>query len=58
MNVNRIVINREVNVTVTSGLFPRVAIKTMKIEATVNMREIMIPACVDVVPNAEAILVR
>ena len=55
MKVKRIVIKKPVKVTVTSGLFPFVAIRTMKILAIVNMREMRIPASVELVSKADAI---
>lgn len=55
MKVKRTVTKKLVKVTVTSGLFPFVAISTIKIEAIVNMSEIMIPASVAEVSKADAI---
>ena len=55
IKVKRIVTKKPVNVTVTSGFRPFVAINTMKIDAIVNMIEIMIPASVAEVPKADAI---
>lgn len=57
-NVNNTVVNKEVIVRVTSGFLPLVAIKATVRSPIVNTREKMIPASVEVVPIADAILVK
>ena len=54
-NVKKIVTNHAVNVTVTSGFFPLVAMRTTTISPIVNMRENRTPASVCVVSNEDAI---
>ncbi len=55
-NVNKIVTNNEIKLTVISGFFPLVAIRTTTMSPIVNMSENIIPASVEVVPKAKAIL--
>ena len=58
MNVKRTVESSVENETVTSGLFPFVAIKTTSIKEILDIIEIIIPASVDVTPIADAIPMR
>ncbi len=55
-NVNKIVTNNAIKLTVMSGFLPLVAIRTTTISPIVNMSENIIPASVEVVPKAKAIL--